>query len=131
MSAHRRTQPSRTIRPGDWCREELRPGFLVGCPGALLGYVGKLVPLGPGDGRAFYPTRAAALSDHPGDAIGYASRDSIARCPGECRCGSRNVTMTTVYPVRGTAPGGWGRLGDPGGYGLSECGECGRKWVTT
>ena len=42
-------------------------------------------------------------------------------CP---RCNSRNWTNTGRHPVRGTGPGGRGRMGDPGGVDIVRCEDC-------
>jgi hypothetical protein len=113
------------IRVGDWCRE---PHARGGPP--HVGYVGKVR-------RGLYGARERTLHLTKVDAMAGAFPIHIAiaahlmRCPGECRCGSRDVTSTAIYPVRGTGPGGRGRLGDPGACGISECHACGRRWLTS
>jgi hypothetical protein len=54
------------------------------------------------------------------------------RFPGETclacpRCNSRNVVLSCAYPVRGSGPGGRGRLGDPGTKETNTCADCGER----
>ena len=47
--------------------------------------------------------------------------ENTISCP---RCGSTSWTLGGHYAAHGTAPGGRGRLGDPGGSEVCRCNDC-------
>lgn len=53
---------------------------------------------------------------------GWPIFDGALRCPV---CLSADITFAGSYAGVGTGPGGRGRLGDPGGLEINQCGECG------
>lgn len=76
------------------------------------------------------PTRQHAPSKSVFKLLGLKKAESLSKSEDGCpKCKStKNQWITAVYPARGTAPGGGGRLGDHGGSQAYHCRDCNHRY---